>query len=101
MVCKIVQTSEFDRDLDHIVYYLIDVLGNRQAAKALLDEIDDCIDRLQKMPYMFPECDDISLKAYRKITVRGYVVIYRVDEANNTAYILRIFHGKQDYLKLL
>ena len=55
------------------------------------------------MPLMYEACRDPNLNAlgYRKAGIRNYVMVYEVDEAAKQVTILRLFHGKQDYAKLI
>ena len=52
---------------------------------------------------MYALCEDARLreKGYRKVVIKSYLVIYRVDEAANTVYVTRIVYGARDYSKLL
>ena len=38
---------------------------------------------------------------YRKITVKNYIVFYRVDDKANTIYIMRVIYGRRDYINLI
>lgn len=46
---------------------------------------------------------DVRLKAmgYRRITVKNYVIIYKIVESIKTVYIMRCFYGGRDYEKLI
>ena len=103
MVYKIHATDNAQRDLDHIIEYIALELENPSAAATLLDKVDECYDDLSAMPYMYSECQSPRLKAmgYRKAILGNYIMVYRVEEELQTVYILRYFHGKQDYEKLL
>ena len=57
MACKLNITEHADELLDNLVYYLIYRLKNEQAAKHLLDGIDDIYDRLEANPFQFAECE--------------------------------------------
>ena len=50
---------------------------------------------------MYERCRDTRLKAmgYRRITVKNYVIIYKVEESIKTVYIMRCFYGGRDYEK--
>lgn len=55
------------------------------------------------MPYLYEQCCDprLSSKGYRKAVIKHYLLIYRVDEAQKTVYLLRFFYGRQNYETLL
>ena len=50
---------------------------------------------------MYAECQDKRLRAegYRKIVIKNYVLVYKLDEASKTVNVLRFFYGAQDYVK--
>ena len=52
---------------------------------------------------MYERCRDTRLKAmgYRRITVKNYVIIYKVEESIKTVYIMCCFYGGRDYEKLI
>ena len=72
---KIVNTLLANQDLDGIVSYIADDLENPAAAANFLDELDECLGRLEKMPLMYEQCQDVRLKGlgYRKARVGNYL----------------------------
>lgn len=58
MAYKLNITEHADELLDNLVYHLIYRLKNIQAAKHLLDCIDEIYDRLEVNPFQFTECRD-------------------------------------------
>ena len=52
---------------------------------------------------MYVSCNDPHLKSlgYRKAVIRNYILIYKVDETEKIVYLMRLFHGRQDYEKLI
>jgi len=100
---KIKVTPLASEDLDEIVTYIVQELKNPTAAVSFLDEVDTCYDHLTSMPYMYEECRDPQLKArkYRRAVIKHYVMVYRVNDAEKTVYVLRFFYGARDYEKLI
>lgn len=100
---RIVNTLLANQDLDGIVSYIADDLENPTAASHFLDELDECLGRLEKMPLMYEQCQDVRLKGlgYRKARIGNYLMIYRVDESVKCVYILRFFYARRDYEKLI
>lgn len=90
-----------NKDLEVILDYILRELSNPSAAADLLPEIESCYSNLEKMPEMYERCRDVRLKAmgYCRITVKNYVIIYRVMESIKTVYIMRCFYGGRDYEK--
>lgn len=103
MAYKIIETEQAQQDLSDIVDYIVSSLENPSAAAVFLDEVGACFDRLERLPLMFEACRDPHLKVlgYRKAQVKNYLMIYKVNEPTKTVSIMRFFHGRQDYEKLL
>lgn len=91
------------KDLDKIVSYIVVQLANPKAASDFLDEVEKCYDYIRNNPMMYTECQDMRLKeeGYRKISIKNYVLIYKINEISKTVNILRFFYGAQDYAKLI
>ena len=87
-------TENADELLDHLVYYLIYRLKNKQAARHLLDGIDTIYDNLIENPYQYTLCSDYYLAKnhYRNAIVpqMNYSVVY--DIKNDEVNVLGIFH---------
>lgn len=103
MAYKITETELSLQDLDNIVAYIALTLANPSAAAVFVDEVEECYSNLEKLPLMYGFCGDPRLRAlgYHKAVIKNYVMIYKVDKAERTVNILRFFHGRQDYGKLL
>ena len=103
MAYKIIETERAQQDLSDIVDYIIFSLENPSAAAALLDEVEACYDSLEQFPLMFETCRDPHLMSlgYRKAMVKNYLMIYKVNESSKIIFIMRFFHGRQDYEKLI
>ena len=92
-------TESAENDLDSIVEYLGVQLANPPAAIALLDEVSLVGEQLSDMPNSFPLCKDLRLAelGYHKAVIRSYIMIYEIDDAEETVRVLRFFHGSEDY----
>ena len=103
MAYKLIRTDSFQRDLDTVVAYIALSLENKAAAASLLDAIEKFYGDVERIPLMYEACHDPYLKelGYRKAIIHKYVVVYKVDSSAETVYIMRLFHGRQDYEKLI
>lgn len=103
MAYKLIRTDAFQSDLDAVIRYIALSLENKIAAVSLLDAIKESYDGIKRMPLMYEACRDPYLKelGYRKAVIRNYVMVYKVVEESQTVYIMRLFHGRQDYEKLI
>ena len=86
---KILLTESAEKDLDKIVGYIVEKLCNPTAAVELLSAIDAAYARLEETPFLYAQCQHklLSRCSYRKAFIRGYLLIYRVDEEQRTVYI--------------
>lgn len=91
------------QDLDKIVSYIVVQLANPKAAGDFLDEVDKCYGYLKSNPFMYAKCQDKRLEreGYRKVSIKNYVLVYKIDEISKTVNILRLFYAAQDYVKLI
>ncbi len=99
MAYKLIVTKHADKLLDNIVYYLLYQLKSEQAAKHLLNEIENIYDRLERNPQQFPLSRDIYLasKGYHEAVVphMDYVIIF--DIGTDTVNVIGIFHQLENY----
>ena len=83
-------------DLNDALKYLLVVLEVPQAAEALLDELDETVQRIARFPYahVLYRTDRPMKDEVRKVPVRGFVLYYAVFE--NYVEIRRFLHGRRD-----
>ena len=93
-------TKHAEKLLDRLVYYLLYRLKNEQAARHLLDSINDIYERLEENPLQFPRCRDnfLDQKGYHEVVVpqMNYVVVFSID--GNVVNVLGFFHQLENYL---
>ena len=74
-------------------------LGNKQAAKNVLDDFEDTIKKLKYVASSLNVCDNPRLQSlgYRRINFQQhrYFMLYRIE--NDVVYVDDIFHELQDY----
>lgn len=101
MACNIIASDSFEGDLDEIVDYLKNAQGSLNAARRFLEETTDAVALIAE----FPDIHAVSRKpilhdgGYREHYTHSHVIVYRiVDEG---VFLARIFHQRQDYMRLL
>lgn len=87
-------SSEAKEDLRRIYYYGVGQFGINQADR-YFNLIQDCFDRIEKDPFLFPSAEHIK-KGYR-YCVCGVDTIYYQITANEKIEIITII-GRQDFL---
>lgn len=99
MEYKLLISEHADELLDHIVYYLLYRLKNRQAAEHLLNGIGSVYERLEINPLQFPFSRDsyLASKGYHEAVVpqMDYVIVFEVNV--DTVYVVGIFHQLESY----
>ena len=101
MTYKIVPAEPFEQEYDKIIRYLVEDLGSPDAARSLLNSMEEVRQSLADNPLLhavsrkrIPESLEL-----RECLVRNYVVVYRV--ANDVVFLEHIFHQRQDFENLL
>ena len=84
MAYKINITNHANDLIDSSVYYIVDKLKNRQAAKHLLKSIHKVYERLEENPFQFSACRNSLLadRGYReaRLSDMSYKLIFRIDK---------------------
>ncbi|MCL2343558.1 MAG: type II toxin-antitoxin system RelE/ParE family toxin [Firmicutes bacterium] len=90
-------------DLDEIVTYIAEVLYAPEAAIHFAEAVEKCYDRLRMYPLMYPIADipELAEKGYRRVPVKNYLILYKVNEFAKLVRIYRIFYGARNYIDLL
>ncbi|MCC8102075.1 MAG: type II toxin-antitoxin system RelE/ParE family toxin [Clostridiales bacterium] len=90
-------------DLEDIFRYISEELCNPSAAAALIDDIDESLDRVCLNPLMCPlvRSSLIKDKTLRKLIVKNYIVFYRPVEQKREIQVVRVLYGMMDYEKIL
>ncbi len=93
---EVIYTPSAKRDLDGAVTYPFFNLSAPQAARDLVRELDETVDRVMKHPYAgsLYRTDRAMRDEIRWVAVKGFVLYYVVTE--DTIQIRRFLHGKQD-----
>ena len=100
---KVIISEKAHNDIDDALNYIINTLCNPIAAKSLLNEIEKAYSDIAINPETYAYCSDPRLRkdGYRKFIIKNYIMIYRIDEINKIAYIVRFFYGKRNYTEFI
>jgi toxin ParE1/3/4 len=103
MAYSIIVSKDADNDIDDIVKYIITDLRNPIAANSFLIDIEKSYNAVISNPYMYSIFKDTRLiiKGYRKIVIKNYLLIYRIDENDKRVVIVRVIYGGRDYHEIL
>lgn len=103
MAYNVRTTEHAEKLLDNLIYYLLYRFKNEQAARHLLDSIDNVYDRLEENPLQFPRCKDAYLhkKGYYEAIVpqMDYILVFNIE--GNIVNVVGIFHYLENYSQKL
>ena len=96
---KVVYAQKAFEDLDNIYNYVLINSLEPSIAGNLVKEIKQAITSLDILPlrHELIESSRKDLKDMRKLLVKNYVVLYRVNETTREVYVVRIVSCKRDY----
>lgn len=96
-------SQEAHSDIDEIVRYITIELKNNSAASGFLNDLERSYRNITENPHMYALCYDnkLSKLGYRKVVIKNYLLLYRIDEINNAVYVVRVIYGRRDYSRLL
>jgi toxin ParE1/3/4 len=89
-----IRSPQTDSDLDDIWYYVASESGSLEIADRLVDSIAEQFLLLAEYPHIGRRRDEDLREGVRSFPVRGYVIFYRVQDAD--VVILRVLHGSRD-----
>lgn len=103
MAYKLIISRKADENIDNIINYLVVNLSNRQAAEAVIEDIDDAYRKLEERAESYAYCSDsyLASKGYRKLPLskHSYIILYRVE--GDDVFISGVFHTRENYLQKL
>ena len=100
---KVIVSELAETQLDQIVFYILHVLNNEQAAVSVLEDAEDTKRRLAHVAGSLKFCDSFGLRelGYRTIHFKQhqYIMVYRIHD--NEVHVEGIYHDLQDYENIL
>ncbi len=96
-------TAKAYEDIREIYSYIRYKLKNTSSAFKIIDEIENKILLLRENPFTGSSVTGQGLVnfGYRKLVIRNYIAIYKVDDSRKEVYIVRVFYGKRNYQALI
>ena len=97
---QVVLTHKAKIDLKNIYKYISENLKEKNTADNLMNLIEEKILILEDIPEGFAIIEYYKKKKYeyRRLLVKNYIVIYRIDKKNKIVYVVKIIHGRRNYL---
>ncbi|MCI8297409.1 MAG: type II toxin-antitoxin system RelE/ParE family toxin [Lachnospiraceae bacterium] len=80
------------RELDNIYYYIANERSAPENAKGQVDRIKKGILNLDTFPQSHQQRNEgrYAEKGYRQLLIDHYIVVFRIDEAEKTVYVVTV-----------
>jgi addiction module RelE/StbE family toxin len=90
-------------ELESAIFYISNELQSPIAVENLFDELRKKFDIICTMPYSSPLIQDdySSKKEFRAISVKNYLLFYKIHEDKKLIEIIRFLHGSSDWKEIL
>ena len=97
---EVIFTKQAHKEIKEIYRYISKALFAENSAWKLMRALNSKISNIRIFPKMYRKIE-IQNKEYRRLVVRSYIIIYRVNEEKKKIYIVHIFYSKSNYLEKL
>ncbi|MDO4182000.1 MAG: type II toxin-antitoxin system RelE/ParE family toxin [Coriobacteriia bacterium] len=96
-------TETAERDLEAAIRYVMEILSNPKAASRLMDEYEQLLGKLERMPEAFPYVRDSFAAAcgYRWGAFGNYMAFFTFDEALDRVVVERVLYKRRDWANLI
>ena len=96
---KVIVSELAHEDLRNIIKYIKDTLCAPDAAAGFADQVQQCYANLKNNPLLYTRCADERLKkdGYRRVLIKNYVLVFKVDAGKKIVKVYRLFYGAEDY----
>ena len=103
MSTQVVFTGTAKNDLREIAVHLAKRSGSRELAVRFVRELQEQTAILVQFPESgaFPQDRMLKSSSFRFLTHKDYLLFYRYERAEGRVYIMAIFHGRRDYLRVM
>ena len=103
MNCQIVFTDTAKSDLRDIAFYLADLSKDKNLAIRFVKELQERAKVLEQFPEIgsIPKDRVLKIHGYRFLVHKDYLLFYLYEKAENKVYILAVFNGKRDYMRVM
>ena len=103
MSCQIVFTDTAKSDLREIAISIAELAKDKIIAIRYVKELQESTKILETFPESGAIPRDRILKSsgYRFIAHKDYLLFYLYEKAENRVYIMAVFHGKRDYMRVM
>ena len=103
MSCQIIFTDTAKSDLRDIATYIADMSKDKNLAIRFVKELQERAKILEQFPESGAIPRDRVLKStgYRFLVHKEYLLFYLYEKEENKVYVMAIFNGKRDYMRVM
>ena len=103
MAYRVFRSDIAEQDLISILNCIADDAKDVNIAIKYLDKLENSIMNLEQFPYIgvIPRYKSLRIQGLRILIVESHLVFYRVNESKKEVSIIRVLHGKQDYVNMI
>ena len=103
MNCKIVFTDTAKADLREIAFSLAELTKDRSIGARFVQELQERTNVLKQFPESgaIPRDRVLKSQGYRFLVHKDYLLFYLYEKKSQTVYIMAVFHGKRDYMRVM
>lgn len=97
---KVIITPSAYEEMNQIYNYIVQNLYAEKSAKELMQKIEEVIQKLKYAPKIYAKIEKLDelKRVYRRVIVKKYVILYTIDEEDNTVFVTHIYYGKRNYI---
>lgn len=103
MSSQIVFTDTAKSDLHDIVLYIAEWSKDKKLAIRFVKELQEKASILEQFPEsgVIPRDRVLKSNGYRFLTHKDYLLFYKYEKVENTAYVMAVFNGKRGYMRVM
>ena len=100
---ELVFSEKINNDIISTLSYISNVLEAPMAAESHFEELKNKYEKLKENPYIRPLVQDkyLATKGIRFINVKNYILIYKINEENETVFLYRFLYCRRDWINIL
>jgi plasmid stabilization system protein ParE len=96
-------SDKINNDIISVLNYIKNILEAPKAAENHFEELKKKYEKLKENPYIRPLVQNkyLATKGIRYIKVKKYMLIYRINEENDTVLLYRFIYCRRDWINIL
>jgi plasmid stabilization system protein ParE len=100
---ELIFSDKINNDIISALNYIKNVLEAPKAAENHFEELKKKYDKLKENPYIRPLVQNkyLATKGIRFIKVKKYMLIYKINEKDETVLLYRFIYCRRDWINIL